>query len=236
MTGTECWGLHWVSGHAWGDAHPEANIYSDPGELIIDSGMIRLGIGMKPRKFYGRIYPWCAGVARSLECFMYGTFDLRFRLPIGNNLWPAIWMYDKQCWPPEIDMLEGWPRLAHWPIPHHTYRKKLFLNNIIPSIHFDSDDKTLRGGLRGHGTWPWFIDVHGINTLRLRWTPDMVEISYNGHRVMRTRDTAALRALNNSCGMHIILNNAVTSMFNHDDYLSLEQRNFIIYDLRYEAL
>ena len=30
------------------------------------------------------------------------------KLPYGDNLWPAFWMWSWDSWPPEIDIFEGY--------------------------------------------------------------------------------------------------------------------------------
>lgn len=39
--------------------------------------------------------------------FLYGTVEVRAKLPAGQGVWPAVWMLpEKLGWPPEIDVLE----------------------------------------------------------------------------------------------------------------------------------
>src|SRR5205085_1194654 len=39
--------------------------------------------------------------------FLYGTVEVRAKLPATQGLWPAIWMLPRdRSWPPEIDVME----------------------------------------------------------------------------------------------------------------------------------
>jgi hypothetical protein len=71
-------------------------IPSDPDTKILPDGKQNL-----------RTYFYSSGALHSMDTFNYGKFEVRFRVPEGQGLWPAIWMFGGQRWN-EIDMLDGY--------------------------------------------------------------------------------------------------------------------------------
>ena len=112
------------------------------------------------------------------------------------------------------------------------------MNHINPGLHFGTADQEegIGGGLNGRGTWRHIIDPHSTNRCRLEWTPEMIEVRYNGHPVMRVTDGEVLRHYNECNGMHIIINNYVTDRFSYDDYTSLLRHDLEIFDISYRRL
>jgi beta-glucanase (GH16 family) len=53
--------------------------------------------------------------------FLYGTVEMRAKLPRGRGIWPAFWMLPahEKTWPPEIDIMES---LGHEP-------NKIYMSN-----------------------------------------------------------------------------------------------------------
>lgn len=238
--GMEWCGFHWESGQRWGDAHPSHICHYDPGEVNIGpDGTMRLGVALKPRTIEGRTYHWGVGLVHSVESIKYGELWVRFRLPLGAGLWPAIWMYDIDQWPPEIDLLEAWSGRQQFPLRRGpNYRRNLLLDYVYPGVVMRDRRLSRSGGVRlgGHGVWPSVIDKCGINTVAMYWSPTKLQIRYNGRQVMLVDDEPTLAELNASSGMQIILNNYVSSEFTYDDYVALRRHDFTIYELQHKPL
>lgn len=244
----ECFGFRWVNGHHWGVAHPDANCYAEAGCTRIDGGGSRmvLDVGFGREEYHGREYPWAVGLVRSAETVGYGTLEVEFMLPLGCNLQPAVWLYDARHWPPEIDVVEGWSLSPRWWMPRGSrYRRSLLTDKVHPSAISpgsagvgDGEVEAVRGGHPRSRLWHGWLDVAGVNRAVMLWTPGMLDVSYNGCRVMHLTATAhpdLFRWLNGSGGMNIFLNNYTTDAFTYDDYMGLG-RPFIIRGLRYTPL
>ena len=55
-------------------------------------------------------FPYTSGAVKTGHKYTqaYGRFEFRAKLPIGGDgIWPALWLYSPDQWPPEIDVLEA---------------------------------------------------------------------------------------------------------------------------------
>lgn len=229
--------FNWKIGEPWGVAHPDHTCYSSEEEVYFSNGMLYLGVGLRPAEFEGRQYQWAIGKVHSEEVIKYGTMDVVFQLPLGRHLWPAIWLYDAETWPPEIDVVEGWSGCGAWPMQNRQDYIRL------PWAHFIHPGLVHPAGLGGgygtvgtKGVWRWQIDTYGVNRCILVWTPEEIRVSYNGHVIMRERRQEVLKAYNDSVGMRVILNNYVQRCFTYEDYVDLQRREFKILDFKYKKL
>ena len=190
---------------------------------------------MKPMDFHGKRYTWAIGKVHSVEKIKYGVLTALFRLPLGRNLWPAIWLYDTEAWPPEIDVLEGWSGQGLWPMNRRDdYLRLPWCHYIHPGLVHPAGLGGAYGSCGNKGVWRWQIDTRGVNVCRMEWTPDKIEVRYNGHVVMRETRPEVLRAYNESNGMTVVLNNYVTRAFDYGDYYDLTRKNFDIIELKIE--
>lgn len=234
------YGIDWRIGRQWGIADPKHNCYADAGQVATDPNNeynpLFLGIRYQPRDLLveGSIghYDYAVGYISSLQTFKYGEFSFTFRLPQGKQLWPAIWLTDGRTWPPEIDIMEGWSGddLTR------PYRRNALAHDIRPCLHYGDrpSNHRQRPACRLLGGVPnGALMVRGLNTCRLVWTADKIEVSYNGRRVFRCTDKNILRWYNESEGMEIHLNNYVS---NDKTDTSGEVSPFVIYDLKIKQL
>lgn len=257
-------GFNWRIGRVWGIAHPDDICYNGEQSVSVhpEMGLVQLGIDMDPKNipiegYYDpenpdmegvKRYIWSVGYISSLESVKYGYLKVVFKLPIGNHLWPAIWMYDCETWPPEVDIVEGWSGHYNWPIfkpksPKRIYNTNPFANRIFPSVHLGTNIKEhwSKSYEKFRGTCRRYLDVTGVNTCEFIWTPDRLLVYYNGHEVMNEIDPKILKYYNNSKGMCIHLNNYVDGNFTTDDYIEMESKvgdgydkQFRIFDLVYD--
>lgn len=54
-----------------------------------------------------RTYNYTSSNIWSVDKFLYGKYEIRCRLPKGNGLWPAFWMFGRERWN-EIDVFDGY--------------------------------------------------------------------------------------------------------------------------------
>lgn len=113
----------WGRCHWWGPrgctilTNDELEWYQ-PGQVSVRDGLLRLTAEPGDVEAHGRRFPYVSGMVSSGRpgdepsdearfAFTYGRVEVRFRVPRGRGLWPAIWMLpvtnDEL---PEIDLLE----------------------------------------------------------------------------------------------------------------------------------
>jgi beta-glucanase (GH16 family) len=70
------------------------NVYLQSGKLIIEAREESLG---------GKNYTSTRMTTKGKKYFKYGRIDIRAKLPVGQGVWPALWMM------PEENKFGGWP-------------------------------------------------------------------------------------------------------------------------------
>ncbi len=125
------------------------------------------------------------------------------KLPFGDSLWPAFWMWSWDSWPPEIDVFEGYsdknPNYFKFRL-----EKPFAFWNIQSNVHYTEDGKNKMAGGKTHyfgfkdPTKEWI--KYSVN-----WTPDKIEFKYNNRIVRKITDKTQLNALNNT-SMNVIIN------------------------------
>lgn len=63
----------------------------------------------KPKEINGKNIPVATPRAESFETYRFGVFVFEASLPVGKQLWPALWFSGGLYWPPEIDLVECFP-------------------------------------------------------------------------------------------------------------------------------
>lgn len=233
----EAFGFNWEVGEPWGIAHPKHSCYSDPSQVTNVNGHLYFGIEFKPAIINDKKYQWAIGKVHSEQLIKYGTIDATFQLPLGRHLWPAIWLYDVENWPPEIDILEGWSGYGYGPLKgRNDYLRLPWCQYIHPGLVHPNGLGGAYGTCGNKGVWRWQINTQGRNQCRLVWKPEKIEVSYNGYVIMCETRPEVLKAFNDSHGMTIVLNNYVTNDFNMDDYWDITRTYFRILDLKYRPL
>jgi beta-glucanase (GH16 family) len=153
-----------------------------PGQVEVSGGALHLTAKRtKVSASDGKDYPFTSGMVTTGPsghdmppklAFTYGKVDVRFRLPAGRGLWPAIWLLPaSENSRPEIDMLEvtgDVPGLLRM----HLHPK----NRAAPSI---GKDFRLPGGETLAGDW---------HTISLDWTPDKLIFALDGKHVWQLVD------------------------------------------------
>lgn len=101
----------WNLQETWGQVH-DINYYmwSDYESVSVENNNLVLKTSYKPKFFpeINKTSNWAKGFACCMDNFHFGNYIITAKLPKGKYLWPAIWLYDLETWPPEIDIMEGY--------------------------------------------------------------------------------------------------------------------------------
>lgn len=184
---------YWIKRPLWGTVHPDDyRSYMDEDLPYVENGDLVLPVKRMKKPREGR--PFGRSVVRTVEQFKYGTFEWEVILPSGEYVWPALWLSSDQGWPPEIDALEGWSGNSP------NYIKRLLFKNIKPTMHWsgNADEKTGKHKSETKdNVWRWLIkDGASINKIKVVWTPNYVDVYYNGIKVKRFNDPEMLKHFN----------------------------------------
>ena len=164
------WNLVFSGG---GFGNYEAQYYTDRDEnAFIRDG--RLVIRAKREAFRGYEYTSAKLTTEGKASWTYGRFEIRARLPIGQGIWPAIWMMPEPetqhgRWPigGEIDIMEiigSSPRTMfgtlHFGNPHHNSGAA----NQLEGDGTFADDFHVFAFEWEPGAMHWFLDGKHFNT------------------------------------------------------------------------
>lgn len=172
----------WNTCHWWQDggctiaSNDELEWYL-PQQVSVSNGVLHL-TAKRSTIFAsnGKDYPFASGMVAtgppayktpSKLAFTYGKVDVRFQLPAGRGLWPAIWLLPaSEDSRPEIDMLEV--------TGDDTGRLRMHLhpkNRSVPSL---GKDYLLPKGHSLAGNW---------HTISLDWSPGELSFFLDGRQV-----------------------------------------------------
>ena len=204
-------GREWLTNERWGFIHPEkSDWWYDATAVEVDYyDQIHLKTHIHGRWFpeLSKISEVGAGLITSVENFTYGTFTIEAKLPQGKNLWPAFWISPRYVWPPEIDIMEAYSNKrgsyfkfgkSFWHVETNIWTGKV--NNIPKNLGSERPFYTFKNPSKHFFKYS------------VTWTPDLVEIFYNGKSVRKCTDKTALDALNKVDSLHVIINNGITKL------------------------
>jgi beta-glucanase (GH16 family) len=215
-------GHEWRIGQPWGIIHPGVTRqwYDEDCVLVDAFDNLHLLTHRHEKEFdidgQQVISPFGIGLITSVESFSYGTFRIVAKLPTGQDLFPAFWLGSNADWPPEIDVFEA--TTADKPGGGYldfNFTHRLY--HVTSNEHYGDypDTKAEVGAKRG------FLKrdpAKHFMEWKCHWTRDRVEIWYDG-RLVRTIDQPdAIRQLNETGPLFVILNNAVKQEVPGDNY------------------
>lgn len=224
-------GYDWIQQERWGQVHPEKpDWWYDPTSSYIDSDdRLNLLTKRNPKYFddIGKISTIGVGLVSCQTKFKWGEFSIEAKLPYGNNLWPAFWMWSWDSWPPEIDVIEGYSDQS----PNYLklrLLKPLGFWNIQTNVHYTELNRNKMIGGKTH-FFGFKNPTKNFIKYSVIWTPDKLEFFYSDRLVRRVKDVNILNQLNETT-MNVIINNGVTSKV---DLEKQNLSNFIIKDFTY---
>ena len=215
-----------------GDAiiHPDKHYtyYNKDCVFINSKGELELTIKRIPKLveyWDGRSFiPYYAtGLVRcTSRYFLYGEVEFEAKLPIGTNLWSALWMWSLTGWPPEIDVMEAWTTVGngYYKFPLH-YR--ITTNFSSPSFNNPMQN--------GEHLKLWDIPAPTKHFIRYKLIrqPDKFVFYANKKLIRRVTDETILNHMRDK-QMCVIMNIHPTIEFNDKD-LDIKQ-NLIIKSIK----
>jgi len=181
------WGAFtWELQERWGKVHPDyPYMWSDPEQVSVVNGILELRTQYKPKVFGPledmHIPSFAKGFACCMQKFYHGRYIIEAQLPEGKNLWPAIWLYAHESWPPEIDIMEAYSNKKGsyckfgWPI-----------YNIASDFHY----KDSKGNHKRLGSKKIYVGIKNPTKRWIKyemiWTRTFIKLYVNDrlHRVI----------------------------------------------------
>lgn len=171
--------------------HTELQYYL-PDEAYVENGWLRLRSRVRD---YGSKHHTSGRVDTSGKFApTYGRFEIRARLPVGQGIWPAHWLYPQdRDWPMEMRMLEAVASGRESLIPEHRpwYTEidiMEFLGHEPKTVYgtyhyysFDGRKQTSSGTFRGDTDYS--KDFH---LFVLEWEPDGLRWFVDGQQIHST--------------------------------------------------
>lgn len=171
--------------------HGELQYYV-PDELYVENGYLR--IRSRVRKYGSKEYTSGRLDTESKFTPVYGRFEIRARLPGGQGLWPAHWLYPQERdWLMEKAMEDavaaGKERLIPEERPWYTEIDIMeFLGHepgvLYGTMHYCDFDGARRSS---SGTWRSTVDyTKDFHIYALEWEPDSIRWFIDGNRIHAT--------------------------------------------------
>lgn len=196
-------GYEWIPNERWGNFHPnKPKWWYDPSAIEITDEWINLKTHLNPSTEHPSAIIG-AGLISCTERFKWGTFEIEAKLPVGEHLWPAFWMWSWQGWPPEIDVFEGYSNNRGSYFKFRWNRPFAFWN-IQTNLH--KKDKSVIGA-KTH-CFGFKNPTENFIKYKVDWHPEYVKWYYNDRLVRTIRNQEILDELN-VCTMNVIINNGV---------------------------
>jgi len=207
------WSGHkWITQERWGEVHKDKKLchYDETAVNVDKDNILHLQTKYNPKNFelYGEKFTsdFGVGLICSEEDFEYGHFEIECMLPKGNGQWPAFWMWGAESWPPEIDFFEAYSSKRGC-----YFKPKLFpkfsIWDIKSNVHYRANNEIGRDTAGSSGGWiGWKNPSKHYIKYECLWTPDFIEIKYNGRVVNKVTNKKILADVN-SQKHRLIINN-----------------------------
>ncbi len=178
-------GFEWILKETWGQIHPNKPLFwYDPSAVNIDSqGFLHLRTHHNPKTFTinGKVItsPIGAGLVCCLHPFHFGHYKIVAKFPAGRHLFPAIWLYDLNTWPPEIDIVEGYSNCLGNYLNFNPFRMLSWMY-VWSAFHYrDASGTHIKVGNRPNSIS--LRDPSGnFMTYEMNWDPNKISLFLDG--------------------------------------------------------
>jgi beta-glucanase (GH16 family) len=155
----------------WGNN--ELQYYRAENATVADG---RLTITAKKQEFGGRAYTSARMRTKGLADWTYGRFEMRAKLPIGQGIWPALWML------PTASPYGGWPVSGEIDILEYLGQDP---DRIFGTLHYGNPDQIFVGDSYTLPSGTFNDDFHTFalewDEHEIRWFIDDIQYQCNSH-------------------------------------------------------
>jgi beta-glucanase (GH16 family) len=156
---------------------PEMQYYS-PDAVSVDGGVLHIS-ALALRKLDpsdGWDYRYRSGRVESRDAYLYGRFNVRIKVPIGNGLWPAVWMRTPESAGPmngQLGIFDGFgSHTDAFTASMDTFQKgRLVARNCVIVENYDAQTQCTRIGNPLHKRINFAKEYH---TFGIDWQPDHI--------------------------------------------------------------
>jgi len=224
-------GYKWITQEVWGQVHEDKKwCYYDETAVSVDSNeILHLLTHYNPNEFEIKglkfTSPFGVGLISSEERFSHGLFEIECKLPKGKNLWPAFWVWGADSWPPEIDFFEAYTNKRGSYFSPSIWPPALW--DVQTNIHYrTTGNKEGRSSIGAKPGWMgWKNPSKHFFKYECLWTPEFIEIKYNG-KVVKVFDDIKIMADINSQKHRVIINNQLRHDGNEKQVSDFQIKSF----------
>ncbi|HWN87950.1 MAG TPA: glycoside hydrolase family 16 protein [Chitinophagaceae bacterium] len=186
------WGYD-IGGNGWGNN--ELQYYTDGLNASINGGILK--ITAKKESYSGKLYTSARMITKNKADWLYGSFEIKAKLPKGRGTWPAIWML------PTESVYGVWPNSGEIDIMEHVGYD---LNNV----HFTLHANAFYGG-NGKGSAKVIATAtDDFHLYRLDWAPYGIRGYFDNEKVFEyTNPNSGYASWPYDKKFHMLLNIAV---------------------------
>ncbi|MEX1189539.1 MAG: glycoside hydrolase family 16 protein [Bacteroidia bacterium] len=200
---------------------------SRPENASISNGNLLIKARREAPLYLGEhLYTSARLVTKNKGDWKYGRIDIRAKMPIGQGIWPAIWML------PTDTVYGGWPRSGEIDIMEYLGHKP---KEVLGTIHYGHDFWRFNSQMLELEQGSFAEDFHVFTLL---WTEECIQFQMDGINVgePNTRSTTLPTTWPFDQEFHMILNLAVGGNLpgNPDNTTTFPQNLFVDYVRVYE--
>jgi len=224
-------GYKWITQERWGAIHQDKSWchYDESAVSIGKDKMLHLQTKYQPKEFEiddkKVISDFAVGLVSSEEDFGHGLFEIECKLPKGKNLWPAFWIWGVDSWPPEVDFFEAYTNKRGSYFSPSLWPPAIW--DVQTNIHYrTSDNEEGRGSIGAKPGWMgWKNPSKHFFKYECLWTPEFIEIKYNGKVVKKFSDKKIMEDIN-SQKQRVIINNHLRNGDNKEQVTDFQVKSF----------
>ena len=215
-------GYEWENKERWGRLHPDKawTWYSPKCVSVNANGELALNIipdanvfEVEGKTYFPKFGMGLVSTTENNPLFKFGEYTWIAKLPRGKHLWPGLWMWSWDTWPPEIDVAECWTNdCGGYFMPN--YKWKFFQWNVQTNVHNDRTKDNMAQTipiLKGN----WKDPSKNFVEYKLKWYKAKLEFYYDGNLVRTIDDPELMKYLDDYTqkGMNIIMDSHPTEEY-----------------------